>query len=280
MLIKRPPLRWFGGKWKQAKKIFGYFPPHSCYVEPFGGGASVLLRKPPSLVEIYNDLDGEVVNFFRVLREQPEKLVRSIWLTPYSREEAIKAWDNEPPTEDPVERARRLYVRAWQTIGGYNVGVDGKSWRCIKTADHDVSGNFADIDHLYAVAERLKLVQIEKDDALAVVRRFATDETLQYIDPPYPQETRYKKKVYHFEMNNSQHEKLAETIQESKGMFVVSSYQSELYDHLYFGWEKVTYKANANGGKERIEVLYLSPTVSQRLTAKENIQMELPLFHA
>lgn len=111
----RPALRYFGGKWRLAPWIISHFPEHTCYVEPFAGGASVLLRKPESKVEVLNDLDGEVVNFWRVLREQTEAFIRAVELTPFSREEASLAYQ---VADDPLERARRLFIRSWQQRGG------------------------------------------------------------------------------------------------------------------------------------------------------------------
>lgn len=115
MNATHPALRYFGGKWRLAKWIISHFPAHNCYVEPYGGGGSVLLRKEPSPFEVYNDLDSGLVSFFRLLRERPEDLIRAIELTPYSREEFMRAYEH---SEDPLESARRLFVRSWQGYGG------------------------------------------------------------------------------------------------------------------------------------------------------------------
>jgi DNA adenine methylase len=113
--ITRPALRYYGGKFRLASWIIGQFPPHVCYVEPFGGAGSLILRKQPAYHDIYNGLDGEVVNFFRILRERGEELIRVIEMTPYSREEQRISFTL---SNDDLERARRLYVRAWQSHGG------------------------------------------------------------------------------------------------------------------------------------------------------------------
>ena len=120
--VTRPPIRYHGGKFRIASWVISHFPAHECYVEPFGGGAGVLLQKTPAPFEVLNDLDGEVVNFFRVLRERPGELVRVIQLTPWSREEQRLSFE---PASDPLERARRFYVRSWQTHGG--PGRSGKA---------------------------------------------------------------------------------------------------------------------------------------------------------
>jgi DNA adenine methylase len=115
--VTRPALRYFGGKFRLSKWILSQFPEHETYVEPFGGAMGVLLNKQPAHFEIYNDLDGEVVNFFRVLRDQPDELIRLIELTPYAREEQLLSFDDLAGVSE-VERARRLYVRCWQSHGG------------------------------------------------------------------------------------------------------------------------------------------------------------------
>lgn len=112
---RRPLMRYFGGKWRCAPWIIRHFPPHTCYVEPFAGAGSVLLRKEPSTYEYLNDRDGEVVNLFNMLRTRTEEFIRAVELTPFSRAELKLAYQPHP---DPMERARRLYVRAWQARGG------------------------------------------------------------------------------------------------------------------------------------------------------------------
>jgi DNA adenine methylase len=263
--VKRPPLNYFGGKFRLAPWILGYFPDHKIYVEPFGGGGSVLLRKQPSYHEIYNDLDGEVVNFFKVLRERPNELLRSIRLTPYSREEQRMSFI---PANDELERARRMYVRAWQTHGGgrtqwssgwrYEIGL-ARGTRQIE--------NWNDIAGLQGVIDRLKTIQIENDDAFHVITRFDTSETLFYCDPPYlpiTRSERWKEKTYFFEMTVDDHVRLAELLNNVKGMVVLSGYDSELYRDLYAGWEMHAKTARTNYQNTKVECVWINRNAIER----------------
>jgi len=174
-------LRMYGAKWRLAPWIVKHFPPRHVYVEAFGGSAAVLLSKEPSPVEVYNDLDGEVVNFFRVLREQPEDLARAIAFTPYARSELDTAWE---PTDDPLEAARRFAVRSWMAIGGPTtrwksgfrfrrdrMAVLLRWWREMP-------------ERLAAVAFRLQGVLIENRDYREILEDFDGPKTLFYFDPP------------------------------------------------------------------------------------------------
>jgi DNA adenine methylase len=170
--LTRPALRYHGSKFRLADWIIPHFPPHKTYCEPFAGGFSAGLQKPPSHYEVYNDLDGEVVNFFRVLRERPAELIRAIQLTPYSRQE----WkDATNPSSDPVDRARCLYVRCWMSYGS-GTGKTSTGWRFhVGRSDDDrscVTREFSSTDHLWQVAARLKEIQIECDDGLTILERY------------------------------------------------------------------------------------------------------------
>jgi DNA adenine methylase len=271
----RPALRYHGSKYSLSGWIIGHFPQHECYVEPFGGGASVLLQKSRSWLEIYNDLDQQVVNFFRVLREQPGDLVRMIELTPYAKVE----WDlSYSDTSDSLESARRFYVKSYMNIAGAT-SQWRSGWRRQKVVTKQNGKkrmtaapiSFMHTDHLYAIANRLRGVQIECDNALAVIERYDSPTALFYLDPPYPSSTRgrWKKTAYAHEMTDEQHCKLAELLHHISGMALVSGYQCELYNHLYADWTRVEKKARVNGAGYATESLWLSPAV-----AKNN----LPLF--
>lgn len=168
--IKRPALRYHGGKWKLAPWIVSHFPPHTTYVEPFGGGASVLLRKQPSFIEVYNDISGLVVNFFRVLRDQPDELMRLIELTPYSRQEFL---ESQKACVDSLELARRFFVWSWQGRGRAGVQEPG-GWRFMSRATRGKTpvDDWTNNQHLWQIVQRLKAVHIESDDAAKVIGRF------------------------------------------------------------------------------------------------------------
>ena len=263
MQVSRPALKYYGGKWNLANWIVDFFPHHNCYVEPFGGAASVLLQKPLSPHEFYNDLDSDVVNFFRVLRENQSELIQKIDLTPYSREEYELSYE---PTIDPIEKARRFYVRSWQSHNPSRLS----GWRnsCNSNRSQSFAQDWNSINHLYAIAQRLKQVQIENRPALELIKRVDTKETLFYIDPPYLNETRTSSTLYAFELKKEDHIELAECLNSIKGMVIVSGYEHPLYNELYAGWTKKQVATKKNGGANSIEVLWISP----------NIQLQQTLF--
>ena len=269
--IGRPALRYHGGKFRLGNWIIDHFPKHSCYVEAFGGGASVLLQKAPSHHEVYNDLSGLVVNFFRVLRENPADLINAIELTPYSRLEHELAWY---PSEDPLESARRFYVRSWQSFGTATSKTAGDTgWRFQKSEGRaSAIKSFNQTEHLWDIAARLKLVQIEQDEASKIIKRYDTPQTLFYLDPPYLFSTRSDKagRAYHHEMEDSQHAALLEQIKSIAGMVILSGYESELYNDMLPGWDKVAKESMDINGKAQTEVLWLSPGVYDKA--------KMPLF--
>jgi len=273
--VRRPALRYFGGKWRLAPWIISHFPPHTCYVEPFGGGASVLLRKPPAQFDVYNDIDNEVVNFFRVLRDRPDELIRAIKLTPFARAELALAYE---PCDDELERARRFYVRSWQCRGGPR--TQWKSgWRLQKVNARGKRSidDWNDFDHLWAVAQRLKQVYIEHDDALAVIRRYDTPDTLFYCDPPYPpcvRSKRWARHAYQYEMSEEDHRCVADMLHSIKGMAIVSSYPNDLYDELYAGWHVEFHSTRNDHGGRATECLYISPSA---LARQQQMLIDLPL---
>jgi DNA adenine methylase len=183
--VERPLLRYYGGKWRLATWIIARFPPHECYVEPYGGAGSVLVRKEPSRFEVYNDLCGDVVTFFRVLRTRPRELLRALRYTPYAREEFDLSYET---SGDDVERARRFFVMAWQGYGGpRKERLTG--WKIQKRSWHsgraDQLTEWQQAKEVCRAARRFGNVQIEQDDALRIIRRFDTPRTLFYCDPPY-----------------------------------------------------------------------------------------------
>lgn len=277
---RRPVLRYHGSKWRIAPWIINYFPPHDCYVEPYCGGASVLMRKARAWIEVVNDLSEDVVNFFRVIREQPEDLVRLIEFTPYSKREWEIALE---PHLDPVESARRFYVRSWLSIAGPTAQWR-TGWRRQKIFTREngrrrmtpAAVTFMQVDHLYEVANRLRGVQIECDEALDVITRYDAPATLFYIDPPYPASTRgrWYKAAYEYEMTDDQHGVLARALQDLQGMAVVSGYQCALYDQLYSDWVRVEKRVRTQKSSTAMESLWLSP----QLVANRDAM--LPLFNA
>jgi DNA adenine methylase len=274
--VKNPALRYHGGKWRIGSWVIEHFPVHGCYVEPFGGGASVLLQKEPATREVYNDLSSLVVNFFRVLRECPEQLIRAIEFTPYSRLEHQLAWQ---PSPDPVESARRFYIRAWQSFGSATTKTSGDTgWRTQKSVSRaSAIKSFNNIENLWAVAARFKLVQIECDEASKIITRFDTPDTLFYLDPPYLFSTRSDKagRAYHAEMSDEDHIALAEQAKAVQGLVIISGYPSPLYDELYTGWLRVEKETQDVTAGKQIEAIWLSPKVQERLQPTKPTQKSL-----
>lgn len=277
--VTRPVVRWFGGKWLLAPWIIAHFPAHRVYVEPFGGGGSVLLRKPRAYAEVYNDLDGEIVNLFRVLRDegQAARLIELLRLTPFARAEFEEAYE---PTEDPVERARRLAVRSFMGFGAtgalfHSTGFRAASNRSGTTPAHDWANYPA---ALAAAVLRLAGVVVESADAIAVTARHDGDETLHYFDPPYVHATRSvgnpycAKHKYRHEMDDAEHIALLEHIDGLQGMVVLSGYATDLYDERLKHWRRVERAALADGARKRTEVLWLNPACVAALS-------DGPLYH-
>lgn len=268
--MKRPVLRYHGGKWMLAPWIISHFPPHRVYVEPYAGGASVLMRKPRSFAEVYNDQWSEVVNVFRVLRDpdQAAELERVLRITPFSREEFETTYpDSDAPA---VERARRAILRSFagfgsaSTNGSYTTGFRANSMRSHTTPAHDWARY---PDSIRFFVERLRGTVIEHRPALDVIDQQDSPDTLFYVDPPYPHSTRNMRRgnaSYTHEMTDQDHEQMAEQLHKCRGMVVVSGYRCELYDRLFGDWERREVEALADGARPRVEVLWLNPACSQR----------------
>lgn len=274
--ITRPALRYHGGKFRLAQWILGFFPAHSVYVEPFGGAASVLLQKDRSHAEIYNDLDGELVNFFTVVRNRGEELREALRLTPFARAEFELSYD---PVDDALERARRTAIRSFMGFGsggasGKRTGFRSNSSRSHTTPAHDWT-NYPDA--LPAIVDRLRGVTLECRDAGEVVRQHDATSTLVYADPPYVFSTRTRMASqpsygawsgYRHELSDDGHRQLAELLHAVRGMVVLSGYPCDLYDRdLYPGWERFERDAFADGARARKEVVWLNPACSAALSS-------------
>lgn len=262
----RPVLRYHGGKWLLAPWIISHFPDHRVYVEPYAGAASVLIRKPRAKAEMVNDLDGEVVNLFRVLRDptQARELSRLLSLTPYARSEYEAAY---LPASDPVEQARRTMLKSFAGFGadgltatwttGFRDNVTKKGGA---TPARDWSNLLSVIP---AFVERLRGVTIENRPAIQLIKKHDAPEALFFLDPPYPHSTRAghvkRKHSYRFEMSDDDHRELAEVTHGLTGMVAISCYPCELYDgELYQGWHRFQRLHRADAAQRRVEVLWLN----------------------
>ena len=240
---KKIAFGWYGGKYSHLDWLLPLLPDTHHYCEPYGGSAAILLNREPAMVETYNDIDGEVVNFFKVLRDKKEDLIYAIGMTPFSRQEfqiAIQSNGNGKNLTD-VERARRFFVRARQVRTGLAQTASNGRWaNCLATSRAGMAGAVSrwlgSVEGLEYIASRLLRVQIENDDALAVIKRYDSPDTLFYCDPPYPHESRGDKNAYKYEMNNFEHVHLANQLKKVQAKVAISGYRCDLYDNLYRDW--------------------------------------------
>ncbi|MDO5289355.1 MAG: DNA adenine methylase [Pseudomonadota bacterium] len=260
--VTRSVLRYFGGKWQIAPWVISHLPAHRVYVEPFGGAASVLLRKPRSRIEVYNDLDEEIVGLFRLLQDpvQCARLIRLLRRTPYARAEFERAF---APTADPLERARRAIVRAYMAFHHealFNLGKTTFADARHRSGNHCKAHEWASYPrHLVRVCQRLQGVVIERRDALEVLRAQDSPDTLFFVDPPYLPSTR-SQSGYRHELDHGQHVALLERLLTIRGRAVVAGYPSQLYDQMLQGWQRVERPHRAAGSRRpRTEVLWIKP---------------------
>lgn len=248
-------LKYPGAKNRLAKWICEYIPTHRNYVEPFLGSGAVFFNKKPAYLEILNDLDNEVVNFFTVLRDCPEALATAIWATPYSRSVYNTAYRaNEM---DSVERARLFAIKCWQGFGCGNRYKNGYR-RGLGPSSPNPAKAWSELPQtlLYA-AERLKNAQIENTNAISLIKSLRGKETFVYCDPPYLMNTR-KKYLYNHEMADSEHVALLDALCESSCNIMISGYENEIYDELLKLWRKVSRKTTAECSVPRIETLWMN----------------------
>ena len=264
----RPVLRYPGGKWQLAPWIIEHVPPHRAYVEPFLGAGSVFMQKPRAYAEILNDLNGDIVALFRLLRDpvQAAALERMLRLTPYSRAEFAEAYTE---TEEPLERARRLLIRSWQGFNGEGTLGKTSGWR----SNSDRRGTLPAHDWahfpdaLAAFTTRLQGVILEQADALVVLARYDSADTLHYVDPPYDEDACPHFNGYGYTVD---HAALAAAVHAVRGMVALSGYESPRYRALYHDWRCVTRRAYAGSGmsarRQRTECLWLNPQCENALS--------------
>ncbi len=247
-------LKYPGAKWRLADWVIQHFPPHKVYCEPYFGSGGVFFNKEPSYIETINDINGDIVNLFKVIRERPGELAAALEFTPWSRDE-YKACNE--PTSDELERARRTLVRHHQSFGTTNSNKN--TWRNSQTYNSPRTAAQWSVlpEVVLQICGRLKMAQIENEDALTLIERYNDGQTLLYLDPPYLQGLR-KRGMYKCEMTNSQHVELLELILKSKSKICLSAYDNELYNKYLKGWYTAEKKTTAQMGLSRTEKLYMN----------------------
>lgn len=258
----RAAIRYPGGKWKLAPWIIEHFPPHDIYVEPFCGAASVLMQKKRARQgEVLNDLDGDVVNLFRLLREPEEakRLIEQIELTPFARAEFEESYAE---AEEPIEKARRYLIRAYMGQGSC-LNYRNNGFRSRRNSDKFPARDWQLYpESLVFVIQRLQGVVIENQPAAEVIARYDSPQTLFYCDPPYVWKSRssYASRQYRHEMTDDDHAELASVLHRIKGMAIISGYKSELYDRLFKDWKCYTHWHNKDRGACSEECIWISPS--------------------
>ena len=274
MTITAPVIRYHGAKFRLASWVIKHFPPHTCYVESFGGAAGVLIQKPRSYAEVYNDLDGDVVNLFRVLQDKQsrEQLHERLVLTPYARAEFELAW---LPTDNEIERARRVIIRAEMGFGSAGATKGHTGFRVdTKRKYGTAQALWASYpERIAAIGERLTGVLIENRPAIEVMQAHDGVKTLHFVDPPYMHVTRHigatYGRAYRHEMNDAAHVELLATVCDLKGMVALSGYSSEIYHDLLKGWTCHSTSSRISSGRgsaTRQECLWLNPSCSRLIS--------------
>lgn len=263
----RPVLRYHGGKWRIAPWIISHFPEHLAYVEPFGGAGSVLLQKQRIKTEVWNDLDSNLYNLFRILRdkEKARELINLCALTPFSRKEFTASYE---VATNELENARRFIVRSFFGFGSKAcLSETQNGFRSFRYTENSPAVDWSTYpEALQKIVVRMSGVVIESEDALSIIRRYDREKTLFYCDPPYVHSTRnLNQGAYRHEMTNNDHIKLADTLHSIQGMAIVSGYDTELYTELYSDWKRVSRIAYADMCSQRTECLWISPQVQDAL---------------
>lgn len=258
----RVAFRYHGGKFKLRHWIISHFPAHRVYVEPFAGAASVLLAKPRCYAEVLNDLDGQIVNVFKVMRDNGDDLRRVLELTPFARDEFN---ESALPSSDPLEQARRTIIRAFMGFGSNGIhqgtGFRANSNKSGTTPAHDWANYPACLD---AIVSRLQGVVIENRRAIDCMRHHDSPVTLHYVDPPYVLSSRTDSNHdYQFEMTDDDHRYLLSELRGLRGMVVLSGYQNDIYAEMLPNWTLIKKSAHADGARDRVEHLWLSPNIKE-----------------
>jgi DNA adenine methylase len=263
MVLKYP-----GSKKRISLWIVGQFPDNYrelTYLEPFFGSGSVFFAKEPSMIETINDIDGKVINLFKQIREHPDELIRLISLTPWSRQEYREAFES---TDDELEQARRLLIRAWMGRGG--CGIICRSGVRFNKKKNGPLLNFCDFlpDRIAVVADRLLHsvsgpVQIECKDAVTLIEEYDRENVFMYLDPPYMRSTRNKNKLYKHEMTADDHLRLLEAVTGSKANILISGYENGMYKEHLEGWYKDTKMTLDEAGNKKVEIIWRNYACNQ-----------------
>lgn len=261
-------LKYPGAKNRIANWICEYIPPHEVYLEPYFGSGAVFFNKSPARIETLNDLDGNVVNYFKVVRERTDELAVQLKMTPYSRDEYYRACEYDPEDSD-IERARKFAVRCWMGFGCSNLYRNGFRSSQQQTSPHTTKEWRNLPERLLQASDRLRNAQIENLPAVELIRRYDTPDVFIYADPPYLHGTR-KNYLYRHEMEDQEHIELLTLLAKHPGKVLISGYDNGLYNDLLPRWRKAQKKTQAEAGIPRVETLWMNYEIGQT---------ELPLIN-
>ena len=273
-IVKTPLSKYYGGKFNMIKFLLQFVPPHKVYVEVFGGSGALLFAKEPSKLEVFNDIDSEVVNFFRILRDKRKfkEFYRQVSLVPYSREE-FKNFLKTLGEGNEVERAVKFFVCVKQSFGGQ---LQNTGWSYGKTTNKDVSAYLSAIENLPQVVERLRRVQIENRDYRKIFEIYDSEDTFFYCDPPYVKDVRKSYYNYRYEFTLEDHKEFVERVLKLKGMVLISGYEHPIYERLEKeGWKKSYYfrraKASLKSRPVVKEVVWWNQNLEEKLKRKKRM---------
>lgn len=256
-------LKYPGAKNRLAPWICEYIPDHKVYLEPYFGSGAIFFNKVPARIETLNDLDGNVVNYFKVIRENQRELAYQLECTPYSRDEYYRACESDPEDTD-IEKARKFAVRCWQGFGCSNLYRNGFRSSQQSRSPHTTKEWRGLPERLAAAHERILNAQIENLPAAELIRRYDTEDVFMYVDPPYLHGTR-KNYLYRYEMQNIEHVELLQLLAEHPGKVLLSGYDNDLYNDMLPGWNKVQKKTQAEAGISRTETLWMNYAAGQEV---------------
>lgn len=256
-------LKYPGAKTRLAPWLLSFVPEHNVYLEAFFGSGALFFNKQPCKIETINDIDGEVCNLFKVIRQQAEELAKMVEMTPYSREEYGAAFIIQE-SDSEVERARKFLTRCWQGMGSSNVYKNGfRSSQ--QSGSPRTTKHWAEVpDRILQAAERLKMAQIESLDAVELLERYDTPDVFIYLDPPYLPGIR-KGYLYKHEMKEEDHRRLLLAAAKHPGKILISGYENGLYNEILNGWNKDSKQTQAEGGAKRVETVWYNYDIARQM---------------
>lgn len=259
-------LNYPGSKQMIKKWILSFVPKHIVYVEPFFGSGTIFFDKEQAKIEVINDIDQDIFNYFKVIRDKPDEIIEQIMFTPFSIEEYRNS-RIECESDSDIEKARKFAIRCYFGIGNSAVYKSGFR-RSKSSTSSNKAKTWAMLPmQLQEATERLKYAIIENSDAIEIIKKYNNEDVFIYCDPPYVLSTR-KEHLYRYDMTDEQHIELLQTLKKHKGKVLVSGYDNDMYNNVLNGWHKETIVTHSERGK-REECLWLNYEIQLSLELGE-----------